>query len=204
MLYDISPIVSRETAVFPGDTKFSQDFKLSFEQQQHIDLSTIHTTTHIGAHTDAPRHYSAQGMDMASRELDFYLGPAQVLSVQLEQEHLITPDHLSQKIMAPRVLFKTLSFPNPNQWTNHFNALAEELVVYLAGLGVRLIGIDTPSIDPAQSKDLRAHKAIFEHDMAILEGIVLEEVPDGIYELIALPLRIKNGDASPVRAVLRS
>lgn len=105
-------------------------------------------------------------------------------------------------ICAPRILFKTNSFPNPNQWNNDFNALTPELIDYLVDKNVILVGIDTPSVDLANDKILKTHHQILKHDISILEGIVLTDVPEGSYILSALPLKMKNLDASPVRAVL--
>jgi arylformamidase len=101
------------------------------------------------------------------------------------------------------VLVKTGTFPDPTKWNSDFAALSVELVEALAARGAITIGIDTPSVDVQDSKDLPAHKAMLRHDMAILEGLVLAGVPAGVYELIALPLRLVGFDASPVRAVLR-
>jgi arylformamidase len=115
------------------------------------------------------------------------------------------PDDIKGKsISAPRVLFRTGTFPDPRRWNNDFASLSPELVDALHERGVILVGIDTPSVDPFESKALAAHKALARHDMANLEGLVLDEVAEGQYELIALPLRLKNADASPVRAVLRT
>lgn len=204
MIIDISPIISEKIAVFPGDTAFSRRELLSFEKGNHLGLSSIETTVHLGAHTDAPNHYDAKGADIAQRDLEIYIGTCQVMSVNVGAGAVISEEMLKTKIQAPRVLFKTLTFPDPNQWTDDFAAVSAELIESLAQQGVKLIGIDTPSIDPATSKDLSAHKAIAKNDMAILEGIVLDHVSDGLYELIALPLRIAGADASPVRAVLRA
>jgi arylformamidase len=106
--------------------------------------------------------------------------------------------------VTPRLLLATGTFPDPARWNADFAALAPRLVEVLAARGVRLIGIDTPSVDLMDSKDLPAHQAFLRHDMAILEGLVLADVPDGQYELIALPLALEGFDASPVRAVLRA
>lgn len=202
MLVDISPTISEKIAVFPGDQAFTHSVSMSFEQGHHLTLSSFKSTVHLGAHTDAPNHYSAEGRDMAARDLDFYLGPCQVITVAKDVKS-ITRDDLSEAITQARVLFRTLSFPDPNEWRDDFTSVSHELIEELARQGVRLIGIDTPSIDPATSKNLDAHKAIAKNDMAILEGIVLDHVEDGVYELIALPLKIEKADASPVRAVLR-
>ncbi|MEK7691029.1 MAG: cyclase family protein, partial [Bdellovibrionota bacterium] len=117
----------------------------------------------------------------------------------------ILPAALNTEILsAPRVLIRTGSFPDPEKWNSDFWSLSPELVDFLAGQGVRLVGIDTPSIDPEADSELLSHAAVYRHGLAVLEGLVLTKVPDGIYELIALPLRLEGCEASPVRAVLRS
>ncbi len=202
-VFDISPEISAETAVFPGDTLFSQKVLMDCQKGDHLGLSSLTTTPHIGAHVDAPNHYHADGVGISERALGFYMGDCQVVAVDLPRGSRIRPQHIADiKISAPRVLFKTLSFPDPQVWNDDFCALSQELVDHLAQQRVRLVGIDTPSIDLAQDKELESHHAIFKNDMAILEGIVLDKVDVGFYTLIALPLKMKNLDASPVRAVL--
>lgn len=202
-LIDISPEISEKTAVFPGDVPFKRDVAFDMTKGDHMTLSSITTTVHVGAHTDAPNHYDKKGASIAARNLDFYLGPCQVVTVKLKKGERILPKHLrGVKIETPRVLFRTESFPNPNKWNSDFNALSPELIDELAGQGVKLVGIDTPSIDPADSKKLESHAAVAKHGLAILEGIILDKTRDKIYELIALPLKIRGADASPVRAVL--
>ncbi len=198
---DISPILRTSTAVFPGDTPFSRSINMSFEKGEHLELSDIKTTLHVGAHTDAPSHYHAEGKTIDQRDLSHYLGACQVIEVRGNPER-IGIDDFKEKILAPRILFKTNSFPNPDVWNENFSALSPELIHHLKKHDVVLVGIDTPSVDPATDKSLASHKAIYESDMAILEGIVLTHVPEGQYQLIALPLRIEGADASPVRAIL--
>lgn len=201
-IIDISPVISEKTAVFPGDTPFSHDFLMQINHGDNLDLSTIKTTVHIGAHTDAPSHYHEKGVSIAERDLSYYIGSCQVIEVSLPRGERICPKHLTQDIKAPRVLFKTKSFPNPNQWNNDFVALSAELIEFLALKKVILVGIDTPSVDLSEDKLLESHKTIYKHNMAILEGIVLDTVAEGDYDLICLPLKIAKADASPVRAVL--
>lgn len=201
--FDISPLISEKIAVFPGDVPFSREVALSCEKGDHLTLSAIHSTVHLGAHTDAPNHYHPDGVGMDTRDLSFYMGPCQVISVDLPRGERIEPRHLKEtRITAPRVLFKTGSFPDPESWNDGFNSLSATLIDELASQHVCLVGIDTPSIDPVQDKRLMAHQAVFKNDMAILEGIVLDQVPEGTFFLAALPLKIKDADASPVRAVL--
>lgn len=199
---DISPEVSERSAVFPGDKPYRRQVSLDFKNGDHLGLSHIETTVHIGAHADAPSHYNPKGQAIAGRPLGFYMGPCQVVSVNPPSRARIAPADVKTKITAPRVLFKTGSWPDPDQWTEDFNSLSPELVFWLSDQGVRLVGIDTPSIDPHDSKRLESHQAVFERDMAVLEGLTLAEAADGFYELVALPLRLRGADASPVRAVL--
>lgn len=205
MIYDISPVIHDGIAVFPGDTPFKSEYLMQTSEGDFLTLSKFSSTVHLGAHTDAPNHYAKDKEGISDRSLDYYLGPAQVIRLEIPRDTRITPEHLkNKKIVAPRVLFYTGSFPNPDQWTNDFCALSAATIDWLHSNQVKLVGIDTPSIDLANDKVLESHTAVHKNNMAILEGIVLTEVPEGLYELIALPLKIKGADASPVRAILRS
>lgn len=199
---DISPLISGDLAVFPGDRPFSRQESFSTLKGQHMTLSSMETTLHIGAHTDAPIHYHADGKSIDQKELEDYLGPCQVMSVNKNKNEKITPeDILDRDITCERVLFRTKSY-DPYSWSDDFNSLSDKLIEFLAEKKVKLVGIDTPSIDPAKCDELHAHQMVFQKKMSILEGIVLDHVSDGTYFLMALPLKIKDGDASPVRAVL--
>lgn len=200
---DISPLVSPQTAVFPGDTPFSKNLTMDYSKGDHLQLSSITTTTHIGAHADAPIHYHPDGESIDSRSLDLYMGECQVINIDITKSTRICLEHLTHtKVTKKRILFKTNSFPNANEWNQDFNFLDSTLISELAKKGVVLIGIDTPSIDSANDKTLKAHKSIFKNNMAILEGLVLSHVKEGNYILMALPIKLKDCEASPVRAVL--
>lgn len=206
MLYDITPPVTPSLAVWPGDTPMSRDVLLDMQKGDNITLSTLRATVHLGAHADAPSHYGRDGETIEQRALEPYLGPAQIIGVDVPRGQRITPAHLPQKvnIREKRVLFKTGTFPDPNQFNTDFAALSPELIDMLAKRGVVLLGIDTPSVDTFDSKDLPAHHALLRNNLAVLEGIDLSQVPFGRYEMIALPLKLVGFDASPVRAVLRT
>lgn len=204
MIYDISPPITENMPVWPGDTPPSREVLLDMKKGDNLTLSTLHGTVHLGAHADGPNHYGRDARSIDQQSLDIYLGSCQVIKVDVPRNTRITMDMIPIDITEPRVLFSTGTFPDPNQWNDDFAALAPELIDSLAGKGVKLIGIDAPSVDLFESKDLPAHHMFLKHDLAILEGIVLEGVPDGVYELIALPLRLVGFDASPVRAILRS
>ncbi|HEY6137198.1 MAG TPA: cyclase family protein [Thermoanaerobaculia bacterium] len=204
-LIDISPVLDAGVAVWPGDTPFARNVSLDIDAGAHLTLSDVRTTLHAGAHADAPSHYAAGGADIASRSLDYYIGQCIVVHVNVERGDRIRPMHIAGKaITAPRVLFRTGTFPDPRNWNDDFASLSPAVIDVLHQHGVILVGIDTPSVDPFESKALESHQALAEHDMANLEGLVLDGVAEGAYELIAAPLRIRGGDASPVRALLRT
>jgi arylformamidase len=201
-LIDISPALRPTTAVWPGDVALSRSVAMSFAQGHHLDLSSVQTTVHIGAHADAPSHYRPDGAPIDARPLDRYYGPCQVVRVDVARGERVLPRHLPGPVTAPRVLFATGTFPDPDAFTTDFAALSPELLDALAAQGVVLVGLDTPSVDPFDSKALESHQALARHDMAVLEGLVLSHVEPGRYTLIALPLRLEGADASPVRAAL--
>jgi arylformamidase len=204
MIYDITPPVSECLAVWPGDTPPSREVLCDLRRGDNITLSTLHATVHLGAHADAPSHYGANAPAIQERSLEYYLGPCQVVRVAVARGACVTPDLLEAPIRAERLLLATDTYPDPEHFNEDFAALSPELVEVLHGRGVKLVGIDTPSVDRFSSKDLPGHKMFLKHDMAILEGLALKGVPPGVYELIALPLRLVGFDASPVRAVLRT
>ena len=204
MIYDITPRITEKLSVWPGDTAISREALCDMARGDNITLSTLRATVHLGAHADGPNHYGKDAPAIDQRSLDYYLGPCQVIRVNVPRATRITMSMVQDDIKESRVLFATGTYPDPEGWNKDFAALSVELVDFLRERGVITIGIDTPSVDLFESKDLPAHKAILRNDMAILEGLVLKDVPEGNYELIALPLPLVGFDASPVRAVLRT
>lgn len=201
-LWDISPPVDEQSPVFPGDTPYAQ--RLHFQQSPNcpVNVSTLTLSPHTGAHADAPLHYDANGPCAGELDLRPYLGPCRVIHC-LGDGPLVQPGHITHalKQLPPRVLFRT-AVVACQSWGS-FKALAPATVALLAINNVVLVGIDTPSVDPATSQELPAHHQLRQHDMRVLENLVLDDVPEGDYELIALPLKLMRADASPVRAVLR-
>jgi len=203
MIYDISPEISPKLNVWKDDVSFSRTVLCDIKNGDNLTLSSINTTLHLGAHTDAPKHYHAGGNDIATQNLSYYIGECQVIHVTVNRGERIKISHLKDKrIIAKRILFKTDSF-SPYNWNNDFCAFSAELINFLSEKNVLLVGLDTPSVDLFFDKQLEAHSEIYKKNMVILEGVVLDGVAEGKYELIALPLKIKDADASPVRAILR-
>lgn len=204
MLYDISPPISGRLQVWPGDVPPRREVMLDIQRGDPITLSALTATVHLGAHADAPSHYGAGAPAIGARSLDYYLGRCQLMRVPAMRGSRLRLDDLPGPVLAERLLLDTGTFPDPEHFNPDFAALDPELVRALHRQGVILIGLDTPSVDVFDSKDLPTHHAFQECDMAILEGLVVRDVPEGMYELIALPLKLVGFDASPVRAVLRT
>jgi arylformamidase len=203
-LYDISQPLRPDLPVWPGDTPFGLERTWFLEGECPVNVSRLTLSTHSGAHADAPLHFDPAGTAIDAVDLVPYLGPAQLLSVTEGPERIAAEEVLPR--LEPgtrRVLLRTFeAFPH-DAWPTHFRTPAPDLVEALGAAGVRLLGIDGPSLDPQDAKDLVSHQALGRWRMAVLEGLVLDGVPDGRYELIAPPLRLSGADASPVRALLR-
>jgi arylformamidase len=204
MLYDISPRLTSTLPVWPGDTPLERRVLARIEDGAVSTVSTLHATVHLGAHADAPSHVGLGAASIDESDLSLYLGECQLVRAAVGARGVVLPSALESAPRAPRVLIATGTFPDPGGFREDFAALSPETIWFLADRGVRLVGIDTPSVDLFASADLPVHRACFETGVAILEGLVLDGVPEGIYELIALPLKLAGFDASPVRAVLRT
>jgi arylformamidase len=204
-LWDISPPLRPGIPVWPGDTPYEEARSWAIGPGCPVNVSRITLSTHTGAHADAPFHYDAAGAPVGGLDLARYLGPCRVRHA-IGVRPLILPEHVAPSLEgAPeRLLIRTYETAPQREWDADFTALAPETVELLAARGVRLVGIDTPSLDPQESKSMSAHLAVRRHGMSILEGLVLDAVAEGDYELIALPLALAGLDAAPVRAVLRS
>ncbi len=206
-ILDITQTITPGTPVWPGDGSYAIDRTWTIGPECPVLVSRIAMSTHTGTHADAPCHYDVEGRHMESVALRPYLGRCVVVHaiadgdvVELEEIR----DTIDRMDSPPeRVLIRTLTqFPH-DEWPGHFRGLAPSMIAYLGERGCCLIGTDAPSIDPETSKTLDAHHTVKRHRMAILEGLVLDHVEPGEYELVALPLRLEAADASPVRAVLR-
>ena len=203
-LWDISPPVYVGAPVFPGDTPYQQQWAASIGPGCPVNVSEITLSPHVGAHADAPLHYAPDGATIGNVDLTPYLGRCRVIHA-IARGPLIEWAHIEHALadLPPRVLVRTYQHAPVDRWDGALAAYAPATVERLADLGVTLIGIDTASIDPANSKTLDSHQVIRRRDLRVLENLVLDDVPEGDYELIALPLKLVSADASPVRAILR-
>ena len=204
-IIDISQALDPGMAGFPGDAPYRETQTFRIGPNCPVNVAQVSLSVHCGTHADAPLHYAAEGAPIGALDLEPFIGPCRVIDAR-GAGPLCEPSQIetSLKDAPSRILLRLTDGFDPHVWPAGFRALSAATVEMLASRGVRLVGIDTPSVDPETSKDLPAHHAALRADMRILENLVLTHVAPGDYELIALPLRFSNLDASPVRAVLRS
>jgi arylformamidase len=204
VLIDISPSLRVGMGVFPGDAVFQTAPTFTIGPNCPVNVAEIAMSTHCGAHADAPLHYDPNGASIDQLDLADFIGPARVIDARGENP-LCGFDEISAALdgAPPRLLFRLMERLDPMVWPTGFRALAPDAVERLAFRGVRLIGVDVPSVDPETSKELPSHMVCRAHDIRIVENLVLADVAPGDYELIALPLKLAGLDAAPVRAVLR-
>ncbi len=204
-LWDISPPVHAQAPVFPGDTPYAQRWAAQIAPGCPVNVSSITLSPHVGAHADAPLHYDPHGEAVGALDLAPYLGPCRVIHA-IGRGPLVRWEDLAHAAdaMPQRVLVRTYERMPTERWDPDLAAFAPATIEALADRGVCLVGIDTASIDPADSKELPSHQVVRRRGLRVLENLLLDAVPEGDYELIALPLKLVTADASPVRAVLRT
>ena len=203
-LWDISPPIRPGIPVWPGDTPYAEQRTWTLGGACPVNVSKFTMSTHTGAHADAPLHYDAAGGTAGAMALERYIGPCRVIHA-IGAGAAVAPEHV-RRHLAPgitRILLRTYAHNPVEAWDSAFTAVSPAAIELLARNGVTLIGIDTPSLDPQDSKTMDAHKVVRDHGMSILEGLVLDDIAEGDYELIAPPLKLATLDAAPVRAVLR-
>jgi arylformamidase len=201
---DISRPIHSGMPRWPGDTPAEFKLVATIPQGAAVNVGRLTTSVHTGSHADAPFHYNDAGAKMDEVPVETYVGPARV--VDLRGHATVTTALLAAHDFSktPRVLFKSDSWPDPAVFPPDWPLMAADVPAWLAARGVKLVGLDVPSVDHLTSKDLPIHHACDAAGVVILENLDLRAVAPGVYELIALPLKIRGGDGSPVRAVLRT
>lgn len=205
-LYDITRTISPTLAVWPGDTPFSASVILAMNQGDSVNLTTLTLSSHTGSHVDADFHFFNTGRTIDQMPLAAYLGPATVVTVPRRAGPLTPGDFPDLEWdRVRRLLVHTPASDHPlDRFPAEFVYPSPDLADWLGRHQVRLFGSDAPSMDDIDSQTLPGHNALRRNSIAILEGLIFNNVPDGEYELIALPLKIAGGDGSPVRAILRT
>jgi arylformamidase len=200
---DISQPLTNNIAVWPGDTPFSYEVSWPKEQSGSVNVGKVTMSVHTGTHIDAPFHFDSDGKKVLDLDINVYVGKARVIdmsgvdSIGIKELENFCLDGVT------RLLLKTSAHTHNNDFPSSIPHIEVDVAAFLHRKGVQLLGVDVPSVDPLQSKELAAHHALFAHGIHILENIVLSYIEEGDYELIALPLALQDGDGSPVRAVLK-
>lgn len=196
MIHDITIPMNPSLAVWPGDTEFA----FTSTAWGEISVGAVTMSCHIGTHADAPRHFLPEGMGIAEISPDVYVG--ECLVIEAVGRDTLDVDVFIGPSLPHRVLIKTLAWTDHTRFPDEVPVLTEAAVHYLLDNQVWLIGLDVPSVDRLQSKDLPIHHALAAANIHILESLDLRQIAPGRYQLIALPLRLDSADGSPVRAVL--
>ncbi|MGX1192365.1 arylformamidase [Metabacillus sp. SLBN-84] len=202
-IIDISRPLQNSTPVWPGDTPFDFELMWTKEASGSVNVGKVEMSTHTGTHVDAPYHFDSEGKRIHELDLSIYCGTAKVIHIRGQE--VITAHILKKMDLAgtERLLIRTDSWEDSNRFPEEFTYFHPDAAEYLGILGIKLIGVDVPSVDFMKSKELPAHHSFFQQSIFILEGLDLTSAEEGTYELIALPLKLTDGDGSPVRAILR-
>ncbi|WJE55017.1 arylformamidase [Bacillus cereus] len=200
---DISQPLNNDIATWPGDTPFSYEVSWSKEQSGSVNVGKLTLSIHTGTHIDAPFHFDNNGKRVIDLDVNVYVGKARIIDVSGIESIGAKELETFSLNGVERLLLRTSSHGNAEEFPKTIPYLRADIAPFLSEKGIRLIGVDVPSVDPLDDKELAAHHQLFKHGIHILENVVLDHVQDGDYELIALPLALTDADGSPVRAVIR-
>ncbi|MBM7551893.1 arylformamidase [Thalassobacillus pellis] len=202
-IIDISMTLDHQTPPWPGDEPFHYERTWTMEETGSVNVGSVKMSNHLGTHVDAPFHYDNQGQKIAELPVERFCG--QALVVDLAGKKTVSADDFRDVDFTgvTKLIVRSNSWRDRSTFPTEYTVLEENLGHFLETQGIDLIGVDTPSVDPETSKELPAHHSLYEHDILILEGLVLDNVEPGRYELNAFPLKMAEADGSPVRAVLK-
>ncbi|WP_088041360.1 arylformamidase [Bacillus sp. EAC] len=202
-LIDISRRLENDMPVWPGDTNFSFELSWTKEESGSVNVGKLTLSTHTGTHIDAPFHFDENGKKVIDLDPNLYVGKARVIEL-IDVDYVKKSDLENFSLEGiERLIIKTNSWKNDSVFPERIPHIEPEVASFLKESGIKLLGIDVPSVDPLDSKELSAHHELHVNGIHILESVDLRNVTAGDYELIALPLPLTDADGSPVRAVLR-
>lgn len=201
-MIDITRPLARDTAAWPGDTPLAIDWTLHVARGDTVTLSRITFSPHVGTHADAPAHYDPDGHLTGAFELATFLGPVRVIDARGHEAVTVEVLEKSEAIGCSRVLVRSLDTVRLQEFVSDFPPLSPEGAVALVNAGLRLYGTDAPSVDPVDSVTMSAHRILGGAGLPILENLDLSRADPGDYDLIALPLKLAEAEAAPVRAIL--
>ena len=200
---DITQPLTNAIGTWPDDTPFRYEVVASKSQTGSVNVGKMITSMHTGTHADAPFHFDDAGETIEQLDINIFIGEALVIDVSGIE--IIQPKHLHMLENRPteRVLLKTKHTVDVEQFPERIPVIDPTSAAYLKKNGVKLLGVDVPSVDPLISKKVAAHHALYQHNIQIVENLLLENITQGLYDFIALPLKVVGADGAPVRAVIK-
>jgi arylformamidase len=219
---DVTRPLQPDLAGWPGDTPVRLDQRWSRARGDAVTVGRFQQSLHAGTHCDAPLHFLTDGAAAESLDPTVLCGPALVIDVRgqevIELSHKELPvseravsegadsegaDSERDPVCPQRVLLRTDAWPESRRFPARIPVLSLEAIGRLGDAGVRVVGVDLPSVDPLDCPGLANHHALHRAGIVILEGLDLTQVSPGHYEMLALPLLIPGADGAPVRALLK-
>ena len=206
---DVSAPIDPHTApVYPGNAPIKLDFMLNYDTGGKLALSSYSLGAHTGTHVDAPLHFIKGGAPVDRVPLEKFVGPARVIDCSADAT-VIDAAELNKHEWkgAKRILFRTRN--SRNGWMSDpkfhedFTYVAPDAAQLLADAGIELVGIDYLSIEKFGSPAPKTHLAFLTKGIPVVEGLSLQDVAPGDYDLIVLPIRIVGHEAAPARAILK-
>ncbi|OLA97983.1 MAG: hypothetical protein AUH19_02305 [Verrucomicrobia bacterium 13_2_20CM_55_10] len=210
-VWDISRTLSNDFAEWPGDEPFHYRVTKEIAKGATVNLGAVTMSIHNGTHADARFHFDSKGASIEKAPLEVYLGRTTVVDLaqsfsQSREKHLITLEdlrlHAEDIAATSRLLVKTDRWSDSTFFPEQIPVIAADVPAWLQKNGVKLLGLDLPSMDEIDSKSLQNHHALARAGIAIVESLDLSNVAPGIYNFAGLPLKIAGADGAPMRAIL--
>jgi arylformamidase len=208
-IIDISRGLSDSLAPWPGDTAFHFQLNWKMAEGATVNVGKFGMGVHNGTHVDAPFHFDPDGETIEQLALEAFVGPAVVMDLTetlakgMREISVTDLESIAAELRdAPRLLLKTGAWRDSRIFPKEIPVISAAVPPWLQARGVKLLGLDLPSVDPIDSKELSNHHLLAAAGITIVESLDLSEVQGGHYHFAALPLKIEDADAAPARAIL--
>ena len=201
-IHDITQPLGTKTAVWPGDREIELSWTMRRERGDSVNVAALCLTVHAGTHLDGALHFTDDGGAPADVPLDRLIGPALVIDARgrdVLDEDLVEGLDLAAE---ERLLFRCFEAFVPGRFPQPFPPVSPALARRCADAGVKMLATESPSVDAFDAKHLESHLILAAGSVAIVENVLLSDVPAGRYTAVVLPLRLTETDSAPVRAVL--
>ena len=201
---DVSLLIHEDMLFWPNDPKFQREWTARIAEGKNANLSKLILGSHTGTHIDAPYHFLDNGKTLEKIDISRFYGFAKVFEIKNSTKILLQDIESLPIEEGDIVLFKTKNslLLRENVFHEDYVGLSLEAAKYLVGKKIKTVGIDYLSIGPRGDEGREVHRTLLREEIGIIEGLDLLEVGEGKYFMMALPLKVKGGEGSPVRAIL--